>query len=119
MRPSLVILTLDRALDAAGLAMGVSFLPPSLRAFSTTSHLPHHLLAEAVDLAFAGESDEAHRSALAGLEADGGPRRNVEPEAARLRAVELERRVGLEEMVVGADLDRPVAGIRDLERDGL
>ena len=32
-------------------------------------------------------------------------------------AVELERLVGFEEMVVAADLDRPVAGIDDLQRD--
>ena len=38
------------------------------------------------------------------------------PRAAR--AVEAQRRVGLEEVVVAADLDRPVAGVGDLERHG-
>ena len=42
-----------------------------------------------------------------------------EPEAARRRAIEAQRRVGLEEVVVRADLDRPVAGVRDLHRDRL
>ena len=82
-------------------------------------NLPHHLLAEADGLALAGERDEAHLAALAGLEADRRAGGNVEPEAARLGAVEFQRRIGLEEMIVRADLDRPVAGIGDFERDRL
>ena len=42
---------------------------------------------------------------------------DVEAKALRACAVELQRRIGLEEMVVRADLDRPVAGIGDFERD--
>src|SRR5271169_2074791 len=88
----------------------------SLRYCRSGSHLAHHLLAETVDLAFAGDGDQAHDAALAGLEANRGSGRDVEPEALRLPAIELERRVGLEEMIVRADLDRPVAGIGDLDR---
>src|SRR5579883_3220450 len=82
---------------------------------SSASQLPHHRLAQAVDLALAGERDEAHLAALAGLEADRRAGGNVEAEAARPGAVEFQRRIGLEEMVVRADLDRPVAGIGDLQ----
>ena len=84
---------------------------------ATRSHLPHHLLAEAVDFAFACDGDEAHGSALAGLEANGGASRDVQPVAFRLRSLELERRIGLEEMIVRADLDRPIAGIGYIERE--
>jgi hypothetical protein len=52
------------------------------------------------------------------LEAHRGARGDVEPEAVGLRALEGERVVGLEEVVVRADLDRAVAGIGDLERHG-
>ena len=36
----------------------------------------------------------------------------------RLGAIEFQRLVGLEEMIMRADLDRPVAGVGDLERHG-
>src|SRR5687768_11955510 len=73
---------------------------------------------EAVDGPATGIGDEGHLASLAGLEADGGAGRNVEAEAAGLLAVEGEGRVRFVEMVVRADLDRPVAGIGDLEGDG-
>src|SRR5258708_34975559 len=81
--------------------------------------LAHHVLAEAVPGALAGERDERDVARLPGLEAPRGAGRDVEPHAARLFAVELERRVGLEEVVVRADLDRPVAGVRHRQRHGL
>ena len=74
----------------------------------------HDVLAEAVDRALAAIGHEAHLAALARLEAHGGAGRDVEAHAARLRARSNEqRRIGLEEMVVAADLDRPVAGVGD------
>ena len=78
---------------------------------------PHHRAREAVDDALAGERDELDRARLPGLEAHRGAGRDVEPEAARRRAIERERRVGLGEVIVRADLDRPVAGVRDRQRD--
>ena len=41
------------------------------------------------------------------------------PHAAGFLAVEFQRRIGLEEMVVRTDLDRAVAGVGDGERHGL
>src|SRR5262249_56130985 len=38
---------------------------------------------------------------------------------ARLLALEVQRRIGLEEMIVRADLDRPVAGVGHRQRHGL
>ena len=56
---------------------------------------------------------------LSGLEADGRPRRNVQPVAAGLAAVEGERRIGFGEVEVRADLHRAVAAVGDRQRDGL
>src|SRR6185437_15151588 len=80
-----------------------------------TSEAPVDPAVEADDPARAGVSDKPHLAALTRLEAGRGPGRDVEPEPARLVAIELQRRVGLVEMIVRADLDRPVAGIRDGE----
>ena len=68
---------------------------------------------EAEDPAGRRHRDEPDLAGLAGLEADGGAGGDVEAAAARGGAVEVERRVGLGEMVVRADLDRPVAGVGD------
>src|SRR5438445_1619749 len=81
------------------------------------SQCPVDLAVEAEDAAGARIGDETHVASLAGLEAHRGPRRNIEPEAARLLAVEGERTVGLVEVIMRADLDRPVAGIGDGDRD--
>ena len=78
---------------------------------------PHHLAGEAVDDALARQRDQLDRARLARLEAHRGAGRDVEPEAARRGAIEGQRRVGLEEVVVRADLDRPVAGVGDRQRD--
>ena len=67
-------------------------------------------------LAGAAELGEHHLLRLSGREAHGGACRNVEMHAEALRPVEIERLVGLEEMIVAADLDRPVAGIDHLQR---
>ena len=66
----------------------------------------------------AGIGDEPHLAALPRLETGRGAGRDVEPEPARLLAVERKRRVGLVEMIVRADLDRPVAGIGDRQGHG-
>src|ERR1700754_3684100 len=86
---------------------------------SMGSKLPHHVAAEAVDGALAGERYELHLAGLARLKAHGGAGSDIEPHAARLLAIEFQRRIGLEEMIVRADLDRPVASIGDGERDRL
>ena len=65
------------------------------------------------------ERDQRHFARLSRLETHRGAGGDIEPHAARLLALELERRVGLEEMIVRADLDRPVAGIGDAERHPL
>jgi hypothetical protein len=74
-----------------------------------------HGAAEAVDDSVAAEGHELHLAGLPGLEAHGRPGGNVEPHAARGGAVEAQRRIGLEEVVVRTDLDRPVAGVGDLQ----
>src|SRR5437879_8042527 len=71
---------------------------------SIASQLAHHVAAKTVDDAFPRERDELHVAGLAGLEADGGAGGDVEAHAAGFFAVEFQRRVGLEEVVVRADL---------------
>ena len=46
-------------------------------------------------------------------------RRRCRAACRALFALELQRRVGLEEMIMRADLDRPVAAVGDRERHGL
>src|SRR4029077_7902693 len=65
------------------------------------------------------ERNQRDLARLPRLEPHRRPGRDVEPHAARLLAIELQRRIGLEEMIVRADLDRPVAGVGDGERRGL
>src|SRR5436309_16140862 len=81
------------------------------------SDLPVDLAAEPNDAASAGIGDELDLARLSRFETHGRAGRDIETTAARIVAVEGERRVGLEKMVVGANLDRPVAGVRDGERD--
>src|SRR3974390_895351 len=83
------------------------------------SQLPHHLAAEAVDRALARERHELHLASLPGLEPHRRAGGDIEPHAARFFAVEFQRRIGLEEMVVRADLDRTIAGIGHRQRHGL
>src|ERR1700750_831068 len=83
------------------------------------SQLAHDVAAEAVDHAFSRERDELHVAGLAGLEADGGAGGDVEAHAAGLPAVEFQRGVGLEEMVVRAHLNGTVAGVGHRQRHGL
>src|SRR5262249_14477528 len=80
--------------------------------------LARDLALEAVALAAAEVGREPHGARLAGLEAHRGAGGDVEPHAAGALAIELQRLVGLGEMIVAADLDRPVAGVGDFQRDG-
>src|SRR5262249_13248041 len=86
---------------------------------SRFSEFTHHILSKPVHGALAGERDQRHLARLSRLEAHGRSGRDVEPHAARLLAIELQRRVGLEEMIVRSDLDRPVAGVGRRQRHGL
>src|SRR5438105_9094915 len=86
---------------------------PHSNEFVRSSQAPHNLPAEAVNLPISREGDERHLPDLPRLEADRGAGRDVEAHAAGFLALERERRIGLEEMIMRADLDRPVAGIGD------
>ena len=59
--------------------------------------------------------DEGDVAGLAGFEADGGAGGDVQALAAGGGAVEAQGGVGFGEVVVGADLDRAVAGVGDGE----
>src|SRR5262249_17338655 len=83
------------------------------------SEFSHHVLAEAVDRSLAGERHQRHLARLSRLETHGGAGGDVESHAARLFAIEFQRRVGLEEMIMRADLDRPVAAVGDGQRHRL
>jgi len=63
---------------------------------------PGDLAAETLGDSRAREGDEADLAALARLEAHGGAGGNGEAIAARPATVEDERRVGLEEMIMGS-----------------
>ena len=85
------------------------------RSSRPSSSFPITSAAEAVDRRGCRRARPASTVArLARLEAHRGAGGDVEPHAARLLAVELQRRIGFEEMIVRADLDRPVAGVGDL-----
>src|SRR4051812_41238998 len=77
------------------------------------------LAAESMHDARASEGDEAHLARLPRLEPHRGAGGDVEATAPGDRAIEGERRVGLGEVVVAADLDRPVAGVRHLELEAV
>ena len=63
-------------------------------------------------------SDQLDFALLSGLEAHGGAGGDVQTKAFRGRALESQRLVGLEEVVVRAHLDGPITGVGDfhLER---
>lgn len=62
---------------------------------------------------------QPHLAGLPGLEADGRAGRDVKPQAEGAGAVEIQGLVNLEEMVMRADLHRPVAGVDHGQLDGL
>ena len=78
---------------------------------------PHDLLAEAEDHPIAGQWDQPDFARLARLETHRRAGGDVEPHAARLLPVEAQARIGLEEVVVRADLDRAIAGIGHFDGD--
>src|ERR1700760_1040203 len=89
------------------------------RLLSTCSQVSHHVGAEAVDDALAGERHELHVAGLTRLEPNRGAGRDIQPHAAGLLAIELQCRIGFEEMIVRADLDRPIACVSDGKRHRL
>src|SRR5689334_1285498 len=68
--------------------------------------------------AIPGIGRELHDPRLTGLEAHGRSGCDIQAEAACLFPVEAERVVRLKEMIMRADLDRPISGVGDLEGDG-
>src|ERR1700733_12256802 len=91
----------------------------SLRPACPCSQLPHHFAAKAVDGTLSRQRDEMHLAALSRFEPHGGAGGDIEAHAARFLTLEFQRRIGLEEMIVRADLDRAITGIGDRERDRL
>src|SRR5438105_292804 len=63
------------------------------------------------DSAFAGDFNQTNGFRLAWLEADRSARRNVQTFAVGLGAIELERGIRFDEMIMAADLDGPVTEI--------
>src|SRR5262245_47753433 len=92
---------------------------PDLALAASRSEPSHHLLAKAVDRALAGERNERDLARLSRFEAHRGAGGNIEPHAACLLAIEFQCRIGLEEMIVGADMNGPVARIGDRQRHRL
>src|SRR5437868_3910465 len=112
----------ERASLASDPARGEGALPgcsPHNGSRRQHSEFSLHVSTKTVDDAFAGERYELHIAGLAGLKAHRGAGGDVEAHAAGFFPIEFQRRVGLEEMVVRADLDRAVAAIGDRERRGL
>src|ERR1700722_8263819 len=91
----------------------------SLRPACPCSQLPHPCAAKTVDGPLSRQRDEMHLAGLSRFEPHGGAGGDVEAHAARFLAIEFQRWIGLEEMIVRADLDRAVTGIGDRERDRL
>ena len=90
---------------------------PSVAGTRGGSSGPDDRAAQAGDDPAADERYEVDVERDPGFEAHGRAGGDVESETARRRPVERERRVGLGEVVVRTDLDRPVAGVLDAERD--
>src|SRR5258707_1629026 len=94
-------------------------LAPAKFLRASRSELSHHVLAKPVDHALAGERNERDLARLSRFEAHRSAGGDIEPHAARLLAIEFQCRIGLEEMIVRADLNRPVPGIGDRQRHRL
>ena len=76
----------------------------------------HHQAVEPVDHPAAAVGDQLDLLDVAGLEPHRCAARQVQPHAVRLHAVEDQRPVDLEEVVVRPDLHRPVARVVDAQR---
>src|SRR5262249_40560524 len=79
---------------------------------------PSPRLMEAASQACARVGDQLNFTGVAWLEADGCSRRNVQAIAEGSLSIEGESRIGLGEMIVTADLNRPVARVGDAKGDG-
>ena len=79
----------------------------------------HDLGVESVNLPVARQADEYDRTLLSRLKPDGGTRGDVEPEPPRAFPIEAQSLVHLVKVKMGTDLDGPVAGVADRERDRL
>ena len=64
----------------------------------------------------AGDRHELHSLRFTGFESDRRTRGNIQTFPIGLRTIEIERPIGFGEVVVAADLNRPVAPVRDLQR---
>lgn len=71
----------------------------------------HNVSAETVHRAGSGQRHQLHLALLARFEAHCGAGGDIQAIAGRLLAIELQRRVDLGEVVMRADLNRPVAVI--------
>src|ERR1700722_6568438 len=78
--------------------------------------LSHDRLAKTVDGARARDLDQRHLATLARLEAHCGAGWNVKAHAAGFGALEVQRRIDLEKVIVRTDLDRPIAAVGDGKR---
>src|SRR5262249_58871042 len=65
-----------------------------------------------------GRGDRRTSGGGAGLKGGGGPRGNAQAIPERGPPIEGESRIGFGEMIVTADLDRPIAGVGNSKRDG-
>ena len=65
-------------------------------------------------IAIAGEATSSTSRSWPGSKRTAVPAAMFRRKPLRRRALESQRRVGLEEVIVRADLDRPVAGVGDL-----
>src|ERR1700722_15025836 len=78
--------------------------------------LSHDRLAKAVNGTRPRNLDQRHLATLARLEAHCGAGWNVKAHAAGFGALEVQRRIGLEKVIVRTDLDRPIAAVGDGQR---
>src|SRR5262249_10037528 len=98
---------------------GISITSAHPEKASRRRHLrqcPHDRLVEAINHARPDIRDQTDVAGLSRLEAHGRARRNVQAVAKRSPSIEGERRVGLGEMIMTADLDRSVARVGNAKR---
>jgi hypothetical protein len=77
----------------------------------------HDLLVEAIDQACAPIRNQPHLASLAGLESHRGSRGYIQATPASGLSIECQGCIGLREMVMTSNLDRPVTRVGNSERD--
>jgi hypothetical protein len=77
----------------------------------------HDILPEADDPSRTAEWHKLDGAGLAWLKPDSGSSGNIEPHAACSYSVKVQRRVGFSEVIMAANLDRPVAGVRYIKAE--